>query len=109
MIDYPRRMVYWEQELELDPHDLDQVGLTLETRDNERGYFVAAVARKKGRPTARGVEPGDKLLGIDGVLLDGATRGAIFSSLHGRPGAIHALTLERHGRKLKANVPVSAF
>jgi hypothetical protein len=109
MIDYPRRMTYWEQEMALDPHDLDQVGLTLETRDSEPGYFVAAIARKAGTPTARGVEAGDKLLKIDGVPLEGITRGAIFASLHGRPGEIHALTLERHGRELKTNVPVTAF
>ena len=30
MIDFPRRMIYWEQQIELDPHDLDQVGVTLE-------------------------------------------------------------------------------
>src|SRR5215472_12898407 len=109
MIDYPRRMTYWEQELDLDPHDLDQVGLTLETRDNQHGYFVAAVARKEGKLTVRGVEAGDRLLEIDGVQLESATRGAIFSALHGKPGDLRALTLERGGRELKTSVPVSAF
>jgi len=109
MIDYPKRMTYWERQRPLDPHDLDQVGLTLETRDNEPGYFVAAVASKQGRPTAQGVEAGDKLLRIDGVALEGATRGAIFSSMHGKPGEIHVLNLERGGRELTVNIPVSAF
>ena len=109
MIDYPKHMTYWERERELDPRDLDQVGLTLETRDNERGYFVAAVASKEGKPAALGVQVGDKLIRIDGVPLEGATRGAIFSSMHGKPGEIHALTLERNGRELIMNIPVSAF
>ena len=109
MIDYPTHMTYWERERELDPHDLDQVGITLETRDNERGYFVAAVATKNGKPTVKGVRTGDRLVGIDGAPLEGRTRGALFSSLHGKPGDIRVLTLERNGREFTTPVPVSAF
>ena len=109
MIDYPRHMTYWERERELDPHDLDQVGVTLETRDNEKGYFVAAVANKNGKPTMKGVRAGDRLVGIDSAPLEGRTRGALFSSLHGKPGDIRVLTLERHGREFTMRVPVSAF
>jgi hypothetical protein len=43
MIDFPRRMIYWERQVELDPHDLDQVGMTLEKRGT--GYFIAGIAQ----------------------------------------------------------------
>jgi PDZ domain len=69
----------------LDSHDLDQVGLTLETRDNEKGYFIAGIAQKDGRPTVKGVRVGDKLIQVNDVRLSEATRGAIFSALHGEP------------------------
>jgi hypothetical protein len=39
-------MTYWQQEVDLDPHDLDQVGITLETRVNVKGYFIAAIATR---------------------------------------------------------------
>jgi hypothetical protein len=57
-IDFPRHMTYWERESELDPHDLDQVGVTLETRDSEEGYFIAAVAEIDGQPAVEGVQGG---------------------------------------------------
>jgi hypothetical protein len=109
MIDYPRHVTYWQREHELDPHDLDQVGLTLETRDGAKGYFVAAVARKDGRPTVEDIQAGDKLIRIDGIPLEGMTRGAIFSSLHGTPGDARLLTLDRDGREFDAHTRVSAF
>jgi hypothetical protein len=109
MIDYPNHMTYWERERELNPHDLDQVGITLETRDDAKGYFVAAVATKGGRATAEGVQAGDKLVRIDGMPLEGTTRGAIFSSLHGTPGQMRVLTLVRDGRELTVQVPVTDF
>jgi hypothetical protein len=83
-IDFPKHMTYWERENELDPHDLDQVGVTLETRDNEKGYFVGGIAAIDGKPAVEGGQAGDKLVQIDGLVVDGATRGAIFSPCTGR-------------------------
>jgi len=52
-IDFPQHMTHWERENELDPHDLDQVGVTLEKRDD--GYFVSGIAEKGGKPTVDAV------------------------------------------------------
>jgi hypothetical protein len=83
-IDYPSRVMYWQKQGDPDTHDLDQVGLT---RESDRGAFlVAAVAAKNGRPTVEGVRPGDRLMRIDALDTAGATWGAIYSALHGRPG-----------------------
>jgi hypothetical protein len=46
VIDFSRQMTYWERENDLDPHDLDQVGVTLETRDTQKGYFVVRADEK---------------------------------------------------------------
>jgi hypothetical protein len=107
MIDFPQRMTYWEQEKELDPHDLDQVGVTLEKRDS--GYFVAGIAQKDEKPTVNGVQIGDRLIQVDDLQLGSATRGAIFAALHGKPGDVRTLVLERDGKRLTVPAKVTAF
>ena len=109
MIDFPRHMTYWERASNLDPHDLDQVGITLETRGAGKGYFIAGVAEKDDKPTVEGVQPGDKLVRVDGLSLANATRGAVFSALHGKPGTVRLLILERGGKEFRLRARVSAF
>jgi hypothetical protein len=108
-IDFSRAMTYWQPQTKLDPHDLDEVGLTLETRDNEKGYFVAGIAQKDDRPTVEGVRIGDKLIQVDETRLSDATRGAIFSALHGKPGSVRKLILERDGKQVKVQGTITAF
>ena len=103
-------MTYWQREVDPDPHDLDQVGITLETRDNVKGYFIAAIATTmNGKPAVQNVRVGDKLLQVDDVVLRDATRGAIFSALHGKPGSTRTLLLERDGRQMRVPVLTNAF
>jgi len=109
MIDFPQQMTYWERGGDLDPHDLDQVGVTLETRDTEKGYFIAGIVEKEGKPTVEGIQVGDKLVQIDDLRVNTATRGAVFSALHGKPGTIHALVLERAGKQVTLLAKTSAF
>lgn len=106
-IDFPQHMTYWESENELDPHDLDQVGVTLEKRPD--GYFIAGIAKQDGKPGVDAVRAGDKLIQIDNVIVAEATRGAVFAALHGKPGAIRMLVLERDGKRLKVPAKVSSF
>ncbi len=107
MIDFPRCMTYWERVSDLDPHDLDQVGVTLEKRSD--GYFIAGIAEKSGKPTVAAVRVGDKLIQVDNVLLSSATRGAIFAALHGEPGSVRMLVIEREGQQLTLPAKVTAF
>jgi hypothetical protein len=109
MIDFRKHMTYWEQESDLDPHDLDQVGVTLETLDTGEGYFVAGVAEKGGKPTVEGLQAGDKLVQVDDLRLADATRGAIFSALHGKPGTVRLLILERDGKQFTLQAKTSDF
>ena len=102
-------MTYWQREVDPDPHDLDQVGITLETRDNVKGYFIAAIATTmNGKPAVQNVRVGDKLLQIDDVVLREATRGAIFSALNGKPGSTRTLLLERDGKQMRVPVLTNA-
>jgi len=106
-IDYPNHMIYWLRQKELDPHDLDQVGLTLKSKTGE--YFVAAIATQHGNPTVEGVQVGDKLLQIGALHTASATWGAIFSAMHGEPGEIRTLFLERGIQQFTVKAKVVAF
>ena len=108
-IDFPKRAIYFERENEVDDTDLNQIGITLETRDGQKGYFVAGVALKDERPSVDGVAAGDRLLKIDDLDVSIATRGAILSALHGNPGDTRVLMLERNGKELKVTAKVTAF
>lgn len=106
-IDYPHSTLYWLQQTAPDSNELNQIGLTL--RAHAGDYFIAAVAIKDGRPTVTGVRPGDKLVSVNGMLLKGATWGAIFRALHGVPGARSRLVLERAGKTISVTSSITAF
>ena len=107
MIDFPAHTTYWEQEGDLNSHELDQVGVTLEKRSS--GYFIAGIAEKSGKPVLDSVQIGDKLIQVDDVRVSDATRGAIFTALHGEPDSVRLLILERGGNRLSVKAKVTAF
>ena len=72
-IDFPRHLTYWLRERDDHPNDLDQIGVTLEKRND--GYFIAGVAAKDGHATVDGVRAGDRLLQVDALRLDGSRGG----------------------------------
>jgi hypothetical protein len=106
-IDYPNHMSYWLRQTELDPHDLDQVGLTLRSKSGE--YFVAAIATQNGNPTVKGVQAGDKLLQIGALHTGSATSSAVFSAMHGKPGESRTLLVERDTRQFTVRTKVGGF
>jgi hypothetical protein len=106
-IDYRDRTIYWLRQSEPDPSDQNQVGITLRRQAGE--YIVAGVATKNGKPTVEGVQVGDKLARIDGLETKGATLGKIYSALHGKPGDVRVLVLERGSGRLAVRVAVAAF
>jgi len=56
-----------------------------------------------------GVRAGDRLVQVDAIRLEGATRGAVFSALHGRSGSVRMLIVERDGKRVMVPAKVSAF
>jgi hypothetical protein len=106
-LDYPTHTMYWLKQTEIDPHDLDQVGLTLERQGD--AYVIAGIATREGKPTVEGVQTGDTLLQVDALVARGASRGAIYSALHGNPGDTRTLTLARNGRQFVVQANVIEF
>jgi hypothetical protein len=105
-IDYPDRTSYWLREVEL-PYDLEEVGLTLKSQHG--AYFVSAIVTQKGKPTVEGVEVGDQLLQIGGLRTKTATWGAIFEAMHGKPGELRTLVLERDRKQITVHARVMTF
>jgi hypothetical protein len=106
-IDYPHRMLYWLKQMSADPHELDQVGITLQARAGE--YFIAAIAQKDGKPTVDGVKVGDKLVQVEQLSLAHSNWGAIFAALHGMPGDVRTLVIDRAGERVVVQAVVTGF
>lgn len=106
-IDYKAHMSWWKKTSEFDPHELDQVGI--EFAYDKGVYSVARIVAKDGKPTAAGIESGDKVIAIDDAKVAGWSRDQLFAALGGKPGDIHRVTLERGGQSLTVPLPVTAF
>ncbi len=111
-IDYPNGMTYWRRDAASDPHDLDQVGVTLVKRPGR--YFIGGVVRKANPDTpdsvtVDGVEIGDELVAVDGANVAGFGKDLVLSALHGSPGERRRLVIERHGERRDIDTIVTAF
>ncbi len=106
-IDYPARVAYWYPESALDADDLDSIGLTLLARHGE--YVVSGIVSRDGKPLVQGVQVGDRVVQIGALRVTGATRDAVFAAMHGRPGELRSVILERRGRQLQVQARVTAF
>jgi C-terminal processing protease CtpA/Prc len=70
---------------------------------------VAAITTQNGKPSVEGVQVGDKLLKVDALELSTSTWDAIFSAMHGAPGDIRTLHIERHGSPVTVQASIKAF
>jgi hypothetical protein len=106
-IDYPNRTAYWLRQSSPDAHDLDQVGLVLA---RARGVTtVAGIAQRNGVDTVDGVLAGDTLLAVDGRDTKAMTRGDLLAALHGVPGEVKHLTLQRDRKQIEIAAKVTRF
>ncbi|HMA50311.1 MAG TPA: PDZ domain-containing protein, partial [Magnetospirillaceae bacterium] len=106
-IDYKAQMSWWKKLSDIDPHELDQVGLSLVY---DKGvYSVGRIVAKDGKPTATGIEKGDKLAAIDDAPVKGWSRDQLFAALGGKLGDLHKVTVDRDGKTQTFSLPVEAF
>lgn len=102
-IDYPNRMTYWRKLSESDPHELDQIGVTLVRRGDR--YFIGGFVRKFATNEADGVltrqaSIGDELLAVDGKPVPGLSMDAVLLALHSRPEEKRQLLLGHNGSQM---------
>ena len=106
-IDYANAATYWKRIAPLDPSDLDQVGITIGVHGGK--YSVIALPTQNGKVAVHGIAVNDELLSVDGVAVTGATMGKVLTALHGRPGEIRRLVLERNGKSFIVKAPITRF
>jgi hypothetical protein len=105
-IDYAGSAVYFDPREKPSPDDLCLVGITL-APGNDGRWTVAGVITKEGKPLVEGVHPGDILLRAGTTIATGATMGTVIDALHGKPGDLRTLTLERDGREFTVEAAVT--
>ena len=106
-VDYANRTLYWLRQQRAAPRSIDEVGVTLVRR---RGaYTIGGVVAKAGAPPLTGVEPGDRLLAVDGVATTGRSSDDVWRALGGSVGTRHVLSLDRRGETVEVVAPVSGF
>ena len=84
-------------------------GLSLAASLKQGEYCVAGIATRNGQATVEGVQAGDKLVQIDALRTNAASREAIFAAMHGKSGDPPVLILERDGRQFQVQARVTAF
>jgi hypothetical protein len=107
-IDYVGSAVYFEKGSEFDLHDQDLVGLTLRP-EADSGFSVIGVAQKGGKPVVEGVEPGDRLLQVGDLEVQGVTMGTVIDALRGQPGDNRTLIFLRGGARFTVKAKVERF
>jgi len=105
-IDFPAQMTWWLPGPPAAARDLDIVGLTLRA-ESDGSFTVAGVVASGGQPLVDGVQPGDKLLRVNGLDTMNAPMGAVIDALRGKPGDVRLLLLERQGKQLAVRATVA--
>ena len=107
-LDYADNATYWLPETPLDPHDLDQVPITINP-EPDGTFTIIGIAERNGQKLAHGIEPGDKLIQVGELKARGATIGQVLEALHGKPGETRILVLDRGGQPLRVTAAVAQF
>ncbi len=107
-IDFHRGMTWWNPGPSTDCAEPPMVGLTLRP-EADGTWTVAGVVRQGEQPVLSGIEPGDRLVAVSGLETARATMGAVVEALRGRAGETRRLALERAGKRLQVDAPVTVL
>ena len=107
-IDYAHRTVYFQHLDSSVKDEMGLVGLILRPETNGR-FSILGVADFKGNPSVTGAQKGDFLVKVNNNKVNGLTMGGVWSLLHGRPGTMYTLELERSGKHFTVQTRVHRF
>lgn len=103
-IDYANQTTYFQHGSSVDPADTQLVGLILKAHAGGT-YTISGTTRSCGYPDGT-VQPGDRLLGVDGRAVAGLSRPEVIALLTGAPGQQRRLEIERGNERLAVTLPV---
>jgi hypothetical protein len=111
-LDYAHSTVYFDIGRTFNFPDFDVVGLILRP-ENDGQFSILGVAEFEGKPSVTtgvdGIQPGDRLIGVNGIPVLGSTMGQVWKMLGGTPGQERKLTIERGGREFTVAAAVQHF
>lgn len=111
-LDYAHSTVYFEFGRMFNFPDFDVIGLILRPDDDGR-FTILGAADFDGRPSVplgnEGVQPGDHLVAVDGIPVQGSTMGQVWNMLGGTPEQQRKLIIERVGRQFNVAASVQHF
>jgi len=107
-LDYAHSTVYFDIGRTFNFPEFDVVGLVLRPEDDGR-YTILGVPDFEGKPAVDGVQPGDQLVAVNEIPVQGSTMGQVWSMLAGTPGQEKKLTVERGGKVLVVVAKVQHF
>jgi hypothetical protein len=98
-LDYAHSAVYFDIGRTFNFPDFDVVGLILRPED-DGGFTVLAIADYDAKASVPDVQPGDRLVAVDGIPVRGSTMGQVWLMLGAEPGKERRLTVERGGKEI---------
>ena len=104
-IDYANGATYLEKSGTLDPVDLDVVGAIVSPSANGT-YTLVGVAKQDGKEVTNALRGGDRLVKIGRLDVTGAPLAEVIEALHGKPGDIRTLVVEREQKPVTVKVPI---
>jgi hypothetical protein len=111
-LDYTHSTVYFEFGRMFNFPEFDVIGLTLRP-ENDGRFTILGVVDFDGKPSVPlgpdGVQPGDHLIAVDGIPVQGSTLGQVWNMLGGTPGQQRILTAERQARQFQVAATVQHF
>jgi hypothetical protein len=108
-LDYAHSMVYFDIGRLATFPDFTVVGLTLRPDDDGRFTILAVASADASASSIQGVQAGDHLVAVNGIPVQGATMGQVWSMLGGMAGQERVLTIERGGKQFEATAKVEEF
>lgn len=103
-IDYANQITYFERLADPDPGDCNLAGVILHAHP-DGSFTLAGTSRACGYPEGA-VQPGDRLLAVDGDPVSGLYRPQVLALLRGALGEVRRLTIERRGDVVEVALPV---
>lgn len=106
-IDYQHGVTYLEKGKDEAPEGLNTVGVVIGAH-RDASYTISGVAQCRGKNLVEGIQPGDKLIGINNWVVTGSLAD-VLQALQGTPGEVKNMVVERDGKQITIQADVNSL